>query len=277
MSSGGGEYIHGTAPEERRRLSRLNELMNDSSLAAMHLQGGEKILDVGSGLGQLSLAMVRAAGLRARLVGVERDATQLAEATENSRRAREGDRVEFRNGDAMSLPLRDDEWGTFDVVHARFLLEHVPDPQAVVNEMVRAARVGGRIVLEDDDHDVLRFYPEPSGVYALWNAYIETYTKLNNDPYVGRRLVSLLHAAGARPVANRWNFFGSCAGQSTFPGFVENFVGIMAGARATILRVTAMRAAEFDTVVAAIEEWGRRPDAALWYGTCWAEGGRPGS
>lgn len=277
MSPDGGEYIHGTAPEERRRLSRLNELMNDSSLAVMRLRGGEKILDVGSGLGQLSLAMVRAAGLRARLVGVERDATQLAEATENSRRAREGDRVEFRSGDAMNLPLRDDEWGTFDVVHARFLLEHVPDPQAVVDEMVRAARVGGRIVLEDDDHDVLRFYPEPRGVYALWKAYIETYTQLHNDPYVGRRLVALLHAAGATPVANRWNFFGSCAGQSTFPGFVENFVGIMTGARKTMLRVTAMQAAEFDTVVAAIEEWGRRPDAALWYGTCWAEGERPGS
>ena len=36
-----------------------------------------------------------------------------------------------------------DEWGTFDLVHARFLLEHVSDPLAVVRSMARAVRPGG--------------------------------------------------------------------------------------------------------------------------------------
>jgi ubiquinone/menaquinone biosynthesis C-methylase UbiE len=277
MKNGHGHYIHGTAPTERRRLSRLNDLMNHSSLAAMKLAGGEKILDVGSGLAQLSLAMARAAGARGSVVGVERDLTQLAEAKANIARARFTRRVELRHGDAFDLPLRDDEWGTFDVVHTRFLLEHVPDPQAVVNGMVRAARVGGRIILEDDDHDVLRLYPEPRGAYAVWNAYIETYHQLKNDPYVGRRLVTLLHAAGARPVANRWNFFGSCAGEATFDTFVENFLGVLAGARETMLELTPLRPAAFDDAVAAIEAWGRLPDAALWYCTFWAEGSKTGS
>jgi ubiquinone/menaquinone biosynthesis C-methylase UbiE len=274
MSPESGEYIHGTTPEERRRLSRLNHLMNQSSLAAMALRGGEKILDVGSGLGQLTLAMAEAAGMRGRVVGVERDDTQIADARENARNATEGKRVEFRSGDAIALPLDDGEWGTFDVVHTRFLLEHVPDPQVVVAGMVRAARVGGRIILEDDDHDVLRFYPEPRGAYALWNAYIETYKRLHNDPYVGRRLVSLLHAAGARPVANRWNNFGSCAGSESFPWLLENLLGIIAGAREAMLGLRSIGESEFDEAVAAIAEWGRRADAALWYGTCWAEGTR---
>lgn len=41
---------------------------------------------------------------------------------------------EFRQGDARKLPLRKEEWGTFDVVHTRFMLEHVPDPMDVVEE-----------------------------------------------------------------------------------------------------------------------------------------------
>ena len=77
------------------------------------------------------------------------------------------DLVELREGDVYSLPLRDDEWGSFDVVHTRFLLEHVPDPQAVVDEMVRAVRPGGRVALLDDDHELLRLAPEvPSAARA---------------------------------------------------------------------------------------------------------------
>ena len=43
------EYIHGTAPAEQARLSVLNDLINVGSLRELHLQGGEHILDVGSG------------------------------------------------------------------------------------------------------------------------------------------------------------------------------------------------------------------------------------
>ena len=57
--SPGGRYLHGSEPEEQRRLSLLNDLLNEGSLRALDLRGDEKILDVGSGLGQLSRAMAR--------------------------------------------------------------------------------------------------------------------------------------------------------------------------------------------------------------------------
>jgi hypothetical protein len=47
-------YLHGTHPDEQGRLSRLNELLNDRSLRELALQGGERVLDVGCGLGQPS-------------------------------------------------------------------------------------------------------------------------------------------------------------------------------------------------------------------------------
>jgi ubiquinone/menaquinone biosynthesis C-methylase UbiE len=126
----------------------------------MSLQGGEKILDVGAGLGQFSRAMARAAGPEARVVGVERDAAQIAEARRQAELAGEGGLVEWRSGDAAALPLESGEWGGFDVAHTRFLLEHVPDPPAIVRQMLRAVRPGGRIVLADDDHELLRFWPK---------------------------------------------------------------------------------------------------------------------
>src|SRR5207248_381216 len=148
----------------------------------------------------------RAAGPGARVLGIERDPSQLALALRCAREEGEEALVEMRTGDALALPLRDEEWGSFDVAHARFLLEHVPNPLAVVEAMVRAVRPGGRIILEDDDHDVLRLWPEPLGVRLLWEAYMRTYDRLGNDPYAGRRLVEWLHRAGAAPVRNTWIF-----------------------------------------------------------------------
>ena len=123
-------YLHGTAPEEQARLSRLNGLLNDLALREMGLEGGERILDVGCGLGQLSRAMARAAARP--VVGIERSREQISEALRQAERDGESGLLDLREGDAVRLPLTADEWGAFDVAHTRFVLEHVTDPPAVV-------------------------------------------------------------------------------------------------------------------------------------------------
>jgi ubiquinone/menaquinone biosynthesis C-methylase UbiE len=268
-------YVHGTHPEEQRRLSLLNTvLLNEACLKELCLQGGERILDVGSGLGQFSRAMAQQAGRT--VVGIERSEEQIKEAVRQARLDHDEERVEFRQGDARMLPLREEEWGTFDVVHTRFVLEHVPDPINVVKQMVRAAKKGGRIILADDDHDVFRIYPEPPGFTELWNAYMQTYTELGNDPIVGRKLVSLLHDAGANPVRNTWIFFGSCSGNELFDVYVNNLVGVIAGAKETVVQHRLFDEKGFDQVISAFDGWRERPDAALWYAVAWAEGVRKG-
>jgi len=266
-------YVHGTDPEEQRRLSRLNTLINDICLRALAPRPGERFLDLGAGLGQMTRAIARAAG--ARVLGIERSAEQIAEAMRQAREAGEEHLLELRAGDAMSPPLAAGEWGSFDGAHARFILEHVPDPLAVVRAMVRAVRPGGRIALADDDHDILRLTPEPPGFAAVWRAYQRTYDRLGADPIVGRRLVSLLHQAGARPKRNDALFFGSCAGHPDMPAYVDNIVRILEGARAAIVAVGEVDRAGLDATVAALRDWGTRADAAIWYSMAWAEGERP--
>lgn len=58
------EYIHGTDPGEQKRLSLLNDLLNEPWLEQMAIRPGERMLDVGSGLGQLSRGIARRAGSR---------------------------------------------------------------------------------------------------------------------------------------------------------------------------------------------------------------------
>jgi SAM-dependent methyltransferase len=237
------------------------------------LRGGERILDVGSGLGQLARAMGRAAGVR--VVAVERSADQIAEAERQATLAGEQAVVEFRQGDASALPLGDGEWRSFDVAHTRFLLEHLRDPRPAVEAMVRAVRPGGRIVLEDDDYDLLRLWPELPGFRDLWARLPAQLMQLGNDPDVGRRLVGLLVEAGAAPSRNSDVFFGSCAGDGNFALYVDNLIGVIAGARATIDGAALLDAGSVDAGLEALRDWQRDPAATLWFAVSWAEGRRP--
>lgn len=94
------------------------------------------------------------------------------------------------------------------------------------------------------------------------------------DLYIGRRLVGLLHAAGAVPNRNNWVFFGSCAGMSTFPDIVENLRIILVGARILILSAGPIEEDAFDRAIEALTSWSTRADAAFWFAMCWAEGTR---
>src|SRR5437763_827928 len=104
-------YLHGTAPVEQDRLARLNDLLNDRALAELGLNPGDRVLDVGSGLGQLARAMARRVGPDGRVVGIERSPEQLELARRLAAAAGEAEAAEFREGDARRLPLRGDEWG----------------------------------------------------------------------------------------------------------------------------------------------------------------------
>lgn len=265
-------YIHGTSPEEQRRLSLMNDvLLNSAELREMNLREDEAIIDIGAGLGQFTRAMARAVP-RGRVVGIERDEQQLAGAKRLAGDDGEAGLVEFRHGDVVALDLPVDERGRYDVAHARFVLEHVSDPLRVVRNMVAAVRPGGRIILADDDHDVLRLWPEPPGVSELWRAYMRTYDRNGNDPFIGRRLVSLLHAAGASPVRNTWIFFGACAGMEVFDVLAANMLGVITTARERIVGGDLLDGSAFEEAVRNYQTWARRPDAALWFSMCWAEG-----
>lgn len=268
-------YIHGTKPEEQKRLSLLNRILNEKSLKEMNLGGGEKILDVGSGLGQFSRLMARAVGGKGSVVGIERDAEQLNEARRQASEDGEENLVEFRQGDALRFPLAENEWGTFDVAHTRFVLEHIPNPLAVVKAMVKSVRLGGRIILEDDNHDSMRLYPESKEFDILWKAYYQTYEILGNDPLVGNKLVSLLYKAGAKPARNTWIFFGSCAGEANFKFYVENLLGVIEGAKELIVGANLLDEKNYDAGIKAINEWEKLPDAAIWFSLSLAEGVRP--
>ncbi|HPG06174.1 MAG TPA: methyltransferase domain-containing protein [Saprospiraceae bacterium] len=266
------QYIHGYEAEEQKRLAQLNDLLNHRCLTKMRLEKGQKVLDVGSGLGMFSRMMADAVGPSGMVVGIEKSEEQLTQASQWSSGI---DHLQFRQGDAYSLPLERKEVGFYDVTHTRFLLEHVRTPLQVVRELFRATKPGGRILLLDDDHLRFTLYPELPAFDSIWSAYLGSYEVLGNDPYVGRKLVGLLADAGCGKIHNDFVFFGSNAREPEFHFYVQNLCAIIEQARPVILSHELLEEALLDQGLKALQNWQMHPHATIWYQICWAEGIKP--
>lgn len=270
MSS--SHYTHGSDGSEQERLTGLNRRLNERCLAPANFRAGERVIDFGAGLGQFSRMIARTTGIP--VVAIERSPQQIEEAQRQATAVGETNLLTLREGDVLSPPIRDEEWGTFDVAHARFVLEHVPDPAAVVHHMARAVRPGGRVILADDDYDMMRLWPEPPGFAPLWQAYQRTYDRHGNDPIVGRRLVQLLHQAKLHPHRNTFVFFGGCSGEAEFGDVVRNIASILDEALDDIIATGVPRMAAKATIDALLS-WSTEPSSAVWYAMAWAEGLKP--
>ena len=122
---------------------------------------------------------------------------------------------------------------------------------------------------------MLRPWPEIPGFAPLWSAYQEAFRRLGTDPEIGKRLVSLLHEAGAKPRRNTWIFFGSCAGSDDWEPLVANLLGVLRTARGTIEEHTLLTPEAYAYAMKEVAGWAERPDAALWFAIAVAEGVRP--
>lgn len=264
-------YIHGSSPREQERLEWMNRLLNEIELDALALVGGESALELGAGTGLFARELARRLS-SGHVLGVELDEHQLAAA----RAVAAGiTNLELRQGDVFAPPLCAEEWGSFDLVHARFLLEHLTRPADAVRVMARAVRPGGRVVLVDDDHDTLRVWPAAPAFERLWRAYCEEYLRRGMDPWIGRRLTGLLAGAGLELVEARLLSFGACAGMQLFPVVVANLHGVLAGAADDIRRAGTLAGPEVQAGLGEIRSWSEQPGAVMWYALPCATALRP--
>jgi hypothetical protein len=139
---------------------------------------------------------------------------------------------------------------------------------------VAAVRPGGRLVLVDDDHELLRMWPACTPLARSWDIYWESYRDRGTDPLVGRRLPDLLREAGARPVRVTTLFYGACRGMPVFDLVVDNLAGVLESAAEDLDRRGRLPHAEMQAALDALAGWRQGEAATLWYSLPLAEGVR---
>ena len=112
----------------------------------LSLHDGQRLLDVGCGLGDAALALAADLGVEGEVVGV--DASRGDDAGARSRARATRCRMRFVVGDACALDEPDD---SFDVVRSERTLQWLTSPEVAVAEMARVLRPGGLVSLVDTD------------------------------------------------------------------------------------------------------------------------------
>jgi len=127
------------ALEERARGGYLRVVR--TLIEETQLHPGESVVDVGCGTGALDRWLAHHTNGKNRIVAADNNGYLLKEATALARKEGLEGALEFREGNAESLPFGSD---SFDVVLAFTLLERL-DADRVLQELVRVTKPGGRV------------------------------------------------------------------------------------------------------------------------------------
>ena len=204
MTSPGDTYIHGHS-DSVLRSHRWRTAENSAAYLLPHLSEGMRLLDVGCGPGTLTVDLARRVGPDGTVVGVDVSAAVVHEATAHAT-AEGAANVTFHAGDFLALELAE---GSFDVVHAHQLLQHLRDPVAALAAMARLARPGGIVAARDSDYAAFTWWPEVPALSHWQDLYRRVARANGGEPDAGRRLLSWAHAAGLDDViatSSTWTF-----------------------------------------------------------------------
>ena len=209
-------YALGRDAAESARLQRQpGELRPDSEalLDRGGLRPGQDAIDLGCGpRGILDLLAERVAP-GGRVVGLDADSRHIAMAREfTAQRGLGSVRIVAADARRTGLPA-----GSFDLVHARTLLVTVPDPAAVVAEMVRLAKPGGWVASLEPDGEGTLCYPAHPAYIRVSELFRAAFCRHGADLFIGRRLAELYRQAGLRRSASRRG--PGCTGPRTPAGW----------------------------------------------------------
>jgi ubiquinone/menaquinone biosynthesis C-methylase UbiE len=130
-----------------QRFNSLEALHDERSIRYLERTGigpGWRCLEVGGGAGSIANWLADRVGDAGSVIVTDIDPRFL------NRRSRSN--IEVRRHDMATDPLADN---AFDVIHARLVLVHIPDPRKAMRRLVAALKPGGWLLIEDYDPSLL--------------------------------------------------------------------------------------------------------------------------
>jgi SAM-dependent methyltransferase len=168
---------------------RLFDPLTRSFLEQAGLVPGMRVLDLGSGAGNVARVAADLVGPDGAVVGVERDPA----AVELARRRTDAPNVEYRIGDAETLDGVEDG---FDAVVGRLVLMYLSDPAATLRYAAARVRPGGLICMHEADLVYSCTSPETPLWSQVHGYFIDALEKGGFEPRMGPALYNVYRAAG---------------------------------------------------------------------------------
>ncbi len=192
------EYILGYSERETRRLMQQAAMLRpitERMLREAGISAGMRVLDLGSGAGDVSMLAAELVGSSGSVVGIDRSPESVAFARRRAEAADLGN-VEFRQ--AAFHEFSDPR--PFDAVVGRYVLIHQPDPVALLRTAAALARPGGIVAFHE--LSFRRGYLQSLPEVPLWDQageWLRTAFSAVAPHYdVGARLIEHFAKAGLR-------------------------------------------------------------------------------
>jgi ubiquinone/menaquinone biosynthesis C-methylase UbiE len=158
------------------------------------LSPGQRVLDIGCGVGDVSFIATQLVGETGQVVGIDRSQAAIDTARERARFG--GHRnVDFLVGDVTDPQVP----GKFDAIVGRLVLMYLPDPAAALARLRNVLRLQGLIVMQEGDVTSIGSEPECPTIAQLREWFVAGFARTGVATQMGSRLCGVMHRAGFSP------------------------------------------------------------------------------
>ena len=195
------QYILGHSDREIERLkaqARLIDPITQRFLREAGIIPGMRVLEIGTGAGDVAFLAAEIAGDRGEVVGVDRVPAAL-EAARGRASARSQRNVLFREGDPSEIAFD----RPFDAVIGRYVLQFQKDPATMLRAVARHVRPGGLVTFHEIDWSGLGSLPPVPTYDRCCHWGVETLRLHGTETRMGTKLYSTFVAAGLPPPSMR--------------------------------------------------------------------------
>ena len=193
------KYIFDNAPDknELKRLQAIEEIFDPPTqkrLRASGLESGWQCLEVGAGAGSIAKWMKEIVGEASRVVAMDINPRFLNENNSSG--------IEVLNADIRNAELQKNY---FDLVHARYVLMHLPEYELALQNMLACLKPGGWLVVEEPDFSAARPVAgkkeEIHAVKKVNRAIFRMFANLNMDYALGLQIPALFQKLGLTSIS----------------------------------------------------------------------------
>jgi SAM-dependent methyltransferase len=188
------DYVLGHSDQELDRLRTQANLIDPITRQFFGDAGiapGMRVLDVGTGAGDVAFLAAGMVGDTGEVVGVDRSAAAVAAATARAD-ALSIRNVSFREGDPSDMSFD----RPFDAVVGRYVLQFQSDPGAMLRKLAHHVDTGGLIVFHEVDWGGARSMPSCPTYDRCCKWIVKTFQLLETESRMGLKLHSTFLSAG---------------------------------------------------------------------------------
>jgi|SRR5579859_1332844 len=243
----------------------------DASHLVRYLKPGMRLLDLGCGTGTLSLGFA-AIVTPGDVLGIDIAESSIAQAKVQAELLGITN-AEFRVSNILDAPLPD---ASFDVAHFSGVLAYQSDPVAILHVAHRALKPGGLVSVREPQKDGDWFGGPHREVMTLINSLVieDAFKSGGSDPFVGRRLGTLLHAAGFERVELWPSYSPALSNVQAIAALVQKWLTDPEYVARVVRRgwITAEQLAELPR---AVQVWSESEESIVAVAECIAIGWKP--